>query len=161
MKRFLIFLIFISILNAESIEHKIDRLTKNISSLNNIIKAIAKVESNFGEYKVNIFDRPFGSCGLTHINLKTYMSRHNIKETKFNINKACSDLIKNDELSIANSIEEVLYWKQQICNNECSKADMLYVYSAYNAGWNYKSRDGLEYAKKIDYLVKQYERGIK
>lgn len=160
MKRFLVFLILVSALNAESIEHKIDKLSSPFG-LSNIIKAIAKAESDMGRYKINLMDKPYGSCGLTHINLKTFMDRHKIKPTNFNINKACMDLINNNELAISNTIEELVYWQEQICNSKCSKADMLYVYSAYNSGWNYKGKAGLEYAKKIDYLVKQYERNMK
>lgn len=138
----------------ESLEALVDRLAKPYG-LAKSIKAIILKESAGGIYKVNINDKPFGSCGVTHINLKTYLARHNIKATSFNINKACMDLINNDELAIANAIEELLYWQEQFCNNkQCTKKQWTYIYSAYNAGWNYKSKQGLKYAEAIKEYVR-------
>lgn len=149
MRRISIMCFLVGLLNASPLEILIDKLAKPFD-LAKSIKAIAKVESDFGKYKINIMDKPYGSCGLTHINLKTYMDRHKIKKTNFNINKACSDLVNNDELAIANAIEELLYWKEQICKGKtCTKMQWMYVYSAYNAGWNYRGKAGLAYANKI------------
>lgn len=120
------------------------------------ITVIAKIESNFGLYVVNLTE---GSCGITQINIKTYIARHKIKDTRFNRNKACSDLVNSYELSIANSIEELVYWKQQFCNKQtgkCTQKQYENIIRAYNGGWKgYKGRQTKEYYEKFKAFHKE------
>lgn len=134
-------------------QHKIIALIKKLAEpygLAETITVIARIESNFGLYVVNLNE---GSCGITQINIKTYIARHKIENTPFNRNKACSDLVNSMELSIANSIEELLYWKQQFCNKatgECTKRQFQNVVRAYNGGFKgYKNKKTAEYWEKF------------
>lgn len=111
------------------------------------IRTIIKIESNDGKYLVNLADP---SCGLTHININTYLKRHNIKDTSFNRNKSCQDLINNPQLAIANALEELLFWKEQHCSPYgCTKKEFQKVIKSYNAGWNYNSPKANEYLEKF------------
>lgn len=125
--------------------------------LHETITVIARIESNFGLYVVNLAE---GSCGLTQIHINTYIKRHKIKDTRFNRNKACSDLVNSYELSIANSIEELLYWKQQFCNKKtgkCSSQQFQNVVRAYNGGFRgYRNAQTAEYWEKF----KKYHREL-
>lgn len=153
--------VFVNALKADEIDLKLT--TKQIESLANsiakedglhkIIRVIIRIESNDGRYPVNVVEQ---SCGLTHINLNTYLRRHNIKDSNFNRNKACSDLINNPHLAIANALEELLYWKTQHCTrNKCNKSQLDRVIKSYNAGWNYKSKKAGEYLTKFKQFYKQ------
>lgn len=140
-------------------QHKIIELVKKLAEpygLAETITVIAKIESNFGLYVVNLNE---GSCGITQINIKTYIARHKIENTPFNRNKACSDLVNSMELSIANSIEELLYWKQQFCNKatgECTKRQFQNVVRAYNGGFKgYKGKKTAEYWGKFKAFHKE------
>lgn len=134
-------------------ERQIKQLIKKLAEpydLAETITVIARIESNFGRYVVNLAE---GSCGITQININTYIARHKITDTRFNHNKACSDLVNSYELSIANSIEELLYWKQQFCNKQtkkCTKKQFENVVRAYNGGWKgYKGKKTAEYYEKF------------
>lgn len=118
------------------------------------ITVIARIESNFGLYVVNLKE---GSCGITQINISTFVARHKIKDTNFNRNKACSDLVNSYELSIANSIEELVYWKQQFCKKgKCSPAQYQNVVRAYNGGFKgYRGKQTAEYWDKFKTFHKE------
>lgn len=123
----------------------IDKIVKKLAKpfdLEKTIRTIIKIESDDGKYLVNLNDP---SCGITHININTYLKRHNIKDTSFNQNKACQDLINNPILAIANAIEELLFWKEYHCKNICTKEQYRNVVKSYNAGFNYKSKKAQEY----------------
>lgn len=109
--------------------------------------AIVEEESGFGRYKVNLQDP---SCGLTMIHLKYFLVRNKIADNDFNRNKACQDLINDDELAIAEAIAVLMFWKNKFCNQwGCSSKQWLNVWSAYNGGYNYKSKKAREYANRI------------
>lgn len=123
----------------------IDKIVKKLAKpfdLEKTIRTIIKIESDDGKYLVNLNDP---SCGITHININTYLKRHNIKDTSFNQNKACQDLINNPILAIANAIEELLFWKEYHCKNICTKEQYRNVVKSYNTGFNYKSKKAQEY----------------
>lgn len=128
----------------------IDKLVKKLAKpfdLERTIRTIIRIESDDGKYLINLQSK---DCGISHISLKTYMARHNIKDTPFNQNKACQDLINNPHLSIANSIEELLYWKEVHCKSgKCTKTEYQNVIKSYNAGWNYKSKKAQAYWDKF------------
>ena len=123
----------------------IDKIVKKLAKpfdLEKTIRTIIKIESDDGKYLVNLNDP---SCGITHININTYLKRHNIKDTTFNQNKACQDLINNPVLAIANAIEELLFWKEYHCKNICTREQYRNIIKSYNAGFNYKSKKAQEY----------------
>lgn len=127
----------------------IDKMVKKLAKpfdLERTIRTIIKIESDDGKYLVNLNDP---SCGITHININTYLKRHNIKNTSFNKNKSCQDLINNPRLAIANAIEELLFWKEYHCKNICTKEQYRNVIKSYNTGFNYKSKKALEYWNKF------------
>lgn len=77
------------------------------------IKTIIYLESRNGLYPINLNDP---ACGITHINLNTYMRRHKLKDTPFNRNKACADLINSQEWAILNALQELLFLaKSALC----------------------------------------------
>lgn len=107
------------------------------------IKALIYIESRDGLYPVNLNDP---ACGVTHININTYIKRHKLKNTPFNRNKACADLIASPEWAILNAVEELTFWKQIHCKQgKCSKAQYANVIKSYNAGWNYRGAKAQEY----------------
>lgn len=111
------------------------------------IKTLIYIESRNGLYPVNVNDP---SCGVTHINIDTYMKRHKIKNTAFNRNKACSDLIESPKWAILNAIEELVFWKQIHCGKyKCTNAQYRNVVKSYNAGWSYKGKKAQEYWEKF------------
>lgn len=133
-----------------------DRMISSIAKeadFDKTIRTLIRLESNDGLYPVNLNDP---SCGITHININTYMKRHNIKNTNFNRNKACADLIANPQLAITNALEELLYWKSVHCGRgKCSKAQYANVIKSYNAGWNYKGSKAKEYWEKFKKAYKE------
>lgn len=117
------------------------------------IKAIIYIESRNGEYPINLQDP---ACGVTHIHINTYMKRHKIKNTPFNRNKACSDLINSPEWAILNALQELIFWKQIHCkDSKCTKAQYRNVIKSYNAGWNYKGKKASEYWQKFTNALKK------
>lgn len=127
----------------------IDKMVKKLAKpfdLEKTIRTIIKIESDDGKYLVNLNDP---SCGITHININTYLKRHNIKNTSFNKNKSCQDLINSPRLAIANAIEELLFWKEYHCKNICTREQYRNVIKSYNTGFNYKSKKAQEYWNKF------------
>lgn len=154
--------VFINSLDGKEIGGKyhtkghIDRLIANIakeSDFEETIRTLIRLESNDGLYPVNLNDP---SCGITHININTYMKRHRIKNTNFNRNKACADLIASPSLAITNALEELLYWKSVHCNRTgCTREQYRNVVKSYNTGWNYKSNKANEYWQKFKKAYKE------
>lgn len=151
MKKFLLSLgLSIIICNATQINKKelyviIDRLASPYD-LAKTIKTLVYIESRNGLYLVNLQDP---SCGVTHININTYMKRHNIQNTNFNRNKACADLMISPEWAILNAIEELEFWKKIHCKGKCTNKQYQNVIKSYNTGWNYKSKKAQEYWNKF------------
>ena len=136
-----------------STHYDIDKLVNKLAKpfdLEKTIRTIIRIESDDGKYLINLQSK---DCGITGIHVKTFMKRHNIVNTPFNQNKACQDLVNNPHLAIANSIEELLYWKEIHCKGKCTKAQYRNVVKSYNAGWNYKGNQAKEYWNKF---VKAY-----
>ena len=107
------------------------------------IKTLIYIESRNGLYPINLNDP---SCGVTHININTYMKRHKIKNTPFNRNKACADLLASPKWAILNAIEELEFWKKIHCGaKKCTGALYRNVIKSYNTGWNYKGAKADEY----------------
>lgn len=119
----------------------------------NTIKAIIHIESRNGNYPVNLQDP---ACGVTHININTYMKRHKVKDTPFNRNKACSDLINSPEWAILNALQELMFWQKIHCTTgECTKGQYANMIKSYNAGWKYKSKKAQEYFNKYKVVYKR------
>lgn len=169
MKKLLIFaLLGVSALssnNDKSYESDIDKIYKLVDELAEpynfaeTIKTLIYIESRNGLYPVNLNDP---SCGITHININTYVKRHKIKNTPFNRNKACADLIASPKWAILNALEELNFWKQIHCGKyECSNAKFKNVIKSYNTGWNYRGAKAKEYWDKFkEAQIKVRARGL-
>lgn len=129
----------------EPIDSLVKRLAKPYD-LEQTVRTIIRLESNDGQYLVNLQDP---ACGITHINIQTYMKRHKIRDTNFNRNKACADLISSPELAIANAIEELLYWQSVHCSSKCTVRQYQNVVKSYNTGWSYRGSAAAEYWQKF------------
>lgn len=115
--------------------------------LKNTIRALVWLESKNGEYPINLQDP---ACGIMHININTYMRRHKIKNTPFNRNKACADLIASPKWAILNAIDELMFWQNIHCGKyECDEVEYKLVIKSYNAGWKYKGKQAQEYWEKF------------
>lgn len=134
----------------------IDRLAEPYDFADTI-KVLVYNESRDGLYPINLKDP---ACGITHININTYMKRHKIKDTPFNRNKACSDLIASPEWAILNAIEELTFWKKIHCKGgrECTQGQYANVIKSYNAGWNYKGSLAKEYWDKFKETYKMLKK---
>lgn len=154
--------VFVNTLKGDEIKGRyttstgIDRMISSIAKeadFEKTIRTLIRLESNDGLYPVNLQDP---SCGITHININTYMKRHSIKNTNFNRNKVCADLIASPQLAITNALEELLYWKSVHCGRgKCSKAQYANVVKSYNTGWNYKGSKANEYWTKFKKAYKE------
>ena len=116
------------------------------------LTAIAWQESLGGYIPINLFDRPWGSCGLFHANLKSVVERHpELKlgryPSKFQLNKLCAELIHNKNFALKEAIKEIFYWKKIF------KGNWIKIWAAYNAGWNWKT-SGISYARNIALKIK-------
>lgn len=123
------------------------------------LQAIVLVESGSFEkpIKVNIQDP---SAGITHIHIKYFLKRHNIKDTPYNRNRAIQILIDNDDLAIAEAIANLEFWKDRFCNRwGCTKKQFEKVLSSYNCGYNNQTNKCKNYAKKIRYYIDKLKRG--
>lgn len=123
------------------------------------IKAIIYIESRNGEYPINLQDP---ACGVTHININTYIKKHKVKNTPFNRNKACSALIASPEWAILNALQELMFWKSIHCNSDtCTRGQYRNVIKSYNAGWNYRGRKAQEYWVKFKDALARVSRSPK
>lgn len=117
--------------------------------------AIAKVESNFGEVKVNIQDP---SAGVMMIHVKHFITKHNIKDTNLNRNKVAQLLIDNDDLSIAEAVSILEFWKSKYCGRwGCSKQQWLQVWASYNCGYRINTPKCERYALKIQKTIAKFK----
>lgn len=150
LKKFLLILIFSSYSlclaeykdNKKYEGHKYDRLVEQLAEefdLVNTIKTLIYIESKGGLYPINLADP---SCGVTHININTYIKRHKLKNTNFNRNKACADLIASPKWAILNAIQELEYWKTIHCSRdgECTNSQYQLVIKSniQVLGWHSK-----------------------
>lgn len=110
--------------------------------------AIAWQESNFGKWSVNLQDP---SCGPFQQSVFHYMRKYKLKITDFNINKVCSELIFNIDLSVATFIAEIESW-ELVHRKRWNKWD--YIYRSYNAGNNWNSETAKIYSQKIRTRIK-------
>lgn len=157
MKKLAIWLILsVTLLLAnDALIYKLEKLGQPYG-LSKSLVAIAKVESDFGKTKINLQDP---SCGVTMIHLKFFLKRYNIQDTSFNRNKACQQLINNDELSIAESIVILEYWKTRYCKKwGCTASEWEKVWASYNCGNNTKTAKCTAYAKKIKEAIVEYSK---
>lgn len=123
------------------------------------LQAIVLIESGSFEkpIKVNLQDP---SAGITHIHIKYFLKRHNIKDTPYSRNRVAQALIDNDDLAIAEAIAILEFWKDRFCTRwGCTANQWGNVFAAYNGGYNYKSKKPREYAKKIRYYIDKLRRG--
>lgn len=128
--------------NKANIYALVDRIAEP-HGFSTTIKTIIYLESRNGLYPINLNDP---ACGITHINLNTYMRRHKLKDTPFNRNKACADLINSQEWAILNALQELLFWQKVHCaSGDCTTAQFKNVVKSYNTGWNYKGKKAKEY----------------
>jgi len=107
--------------------------------------AIAWEESSAGKYRVNIQSHDFG---VMQNSLKTAAARTNTKGY-YGKMRLIEDLIKDDNLSMSLSLEELLYWKKQT-------GTWRNMVSAYNNGWRYNK--GNVYLTKIITHVKMFQK---
>lgn len=105
--------------------------------------AIAWQESNFGKWSINLQDP---SCGPFQQSVFHYMRKYKLKMTDFNMNKVCSELIFNIDLSVATFISEIESW-ELVHRKRWNKWD--YIYRSYNAGNNWNSEVAKNYSLKI------------
>jgi hypothetical protein len=93
-------------------------------------------ESKAGKY---MFNPTTGDYGLLGINLKTYMVYKGIKQNYYSNIRIASILIKDDDINIQASIDNILFWKK------VHKGNWIKMLGSYNGGYkpNYK------YAKEL------------
>lgn len=102
--------------------------------------SIAWQESRLGLIPINISDP---SCGIHHINLKTFLRLKGKKDNPANRNYYCNRLIQDINLSTNTAIEVFNNFKDYHRGNY-SKA-----IKSYNAGYNIKNRQAIEYAHSV------------
>ena len=134
-----------------SLELEVKAEVKGISKLEdnmNEVKsmAIAIKESGLGKVMVNLDTKDFG---LYHANIKTVMNRQNAKDTAWNRNMFATKLISDFQFATRNAIDELIYW-QKIHKNDWSK-----VWSSYNGGWKYNSKEAKEYSQEIAAIIRE------
>lgn len=119
------------------------------TGLSYTLMAIAIKESKLGEYMVNLDTKDFG---LYQANIKTVLSRQNIKDTTWNRNVFASKLVSDFQFATKNAIEELTFW-QKIHRNDWTK-----VWGSYNAGYKFNSKQAKEYSKEISLIIKELKK---
>ena len=119
------------------------------TGLSYTLMAIAIKESKLGEYMVNLDTKDFG---LYQANIKTVLSRQNIKDTTWNRNVFASKLVSDFQFATKNAIEELTFW-QKIHRNDWTK-----VWGSYNAGYKFNSQKAKEYSKEIALIIKELKK---
>lgn len=117
------------------------------------LTAITWKESEFGRNKVSPGG---GNLGVAQINIKTYLKRHGIKDTKVNRKKYASKLINDNKHNLSAAVDELKYWKSV----KKSKTPLKKVYANYNNGWNI-NKTGIAYANDIEARIKILEKKLK
>lgn len=110
--------------------------------------SIAWQESRLGGYPINLQDP---SCGVMHINVKTYLGLHKLKDTPYNRNWYCSRLINDVKLNVATAIEVLLWFKAY------HKGSYNKMVKSYNAGFNTHLAQADNYYKQVYHNVKIVE----
>ncbi|MBL3519050.1 transglycosylase SLT domain-containing protein [Aliarcobacter lanthieri] len=113
------------------------------------LMAIAIKESKLGTYMVNLDTKDFG---LYQANIRTVLSRQNIKDTVWNRNVFASKLVSDFQFATQNAIEELTFW-QKIHRNDWSK-----VWGSYNAGYKYNSKEAQAYSKEIASIIRELKK---
>ena len=85
-------------------------------------------------------------------NIKTVLSRQNIKDTTWNRNVFASKLVSDFQFATKNAIEELTFW-QKIHRNDWTK-----VWGSYNAGYKFNSQQAKEYSKEIALIIKELKK---
>lgn len=119
------------------------------TGLSYTLMAIAIKESKLGEYMVNLDTKDFG---LYQANIRTVLSRQNVKDTVWNRNVLASKLVSDFQFATKNAIEELAFWKK-VHKNDWSK-----VWGSYNAGYKYNSKQGREYSKHIASIIRELKK---
>ena len=110
------------------------------------LMAIAIKESRVGKYLVNVDTKDYG---MYQANIKTVISRENAKDTSWNRNVLAMKLISDFQFATKNAIDELTYW-QKVHNNDWTK-----VWSSYNAGWKYNSKEAKLYSQEIASIIRE------
>lgn len=119
------------------------------TGLSYTLMAIAIKESRLGEYMVNLDTKDFG---LYQANIRTVLSRQNIKDTTWNRNVFASKLVSDFKFATQNAIEELAFWKR-VHKNDWNK-----VWGSYNAGYKYNSKEAKEYSKHIASIIRELKK---
>lgn len=142
-------LLFSNSLNLDAKDLIILKKIKSLSTdkmLGYSLMAIAIKESNIGKYVVNDKTNDYG---LFQANIKTVLSRQNVKDTKANRMLYSKKLINDVSFATANAIIELEYWKKVHKNNWAK------TWASYNTGWRYKGKTGFKYANSIFEIIKK------
>ena len=110
------------------------------------LMAIAIKESGLGKYLVNVDTKDYG---LYQANIKTVINRENAPDTSWNRNVFAMKLISDFQFATKNAIDELEYW-QKIHKNDWSK-----VWSSYNGGWKYNSKEAKLYSQEIASIIRE------
>lgn len=119
-----------------------------------VLPAIAFQESRLGKHPINLNDP---SCGVTHINLNTYIKLLKLEDSSFLRNTYCSELVRDVDLSASVSIRVLKYFISY------HKGDISLAIKSYNAGFNYKSKRANAYLAKVNQAmqeIKAHEKDI-
>ncbi len=114
------------------------------------LSAIAWKESLAGKVDINLFDKPYGSCGIFHNNLKTVVNfmraNHEVFIiNRFNLNKLCAELQHDPEYSMIEAVRVLRDAQRKYKNN------WMKIWAHYNGGWAHPNK---KYAKDIYYRIK-------
>ena len=107
--------------------------------------SIAWQESNAGQIQVSMIGNDYGIC---QINIKSYLSRHNIRDTKWNRAKYATNLILNPKLNYQAAVDELRYWESKKQPWQSYRS----VWASYNAGHTGNYKYASEIAKRIQVL---------
>lgn len=110
------------------------------------LMAIAIKESELGKYMINVDSKDFG---MYQANIKTVISRNNVKDTSWNRNVLATKLISDFEFATKTAVSELTYW-QKIHKNDWKK-----VWSSYNGGWQYNSQKAKLYSQDIERIIRE------
>lgn len=110
--------------------------------------SIAFQESRLGLIPINLQDP---SCGVHHINVKTYLNLHKLKDTSYNRNWYCNRLISDLQLSTSTALE-ILIWSRNYYKGNYAK-----MIKSYNAGLKIHLKQAEKYYNEVYHNVKVLE----
>lgn len=117
------------------------------------LTAITWKESEFGRNKIS----PGGdNLGLAQVNIKSYLKRYGIKDTKANRIKYTKKLLQDNKHNLSAAVDELKYWKSV----KKSKTPLKKVFANYNNGTKI-NKTGIAYANDIDARMKILEKKFK